>query len=178
VDTTIIVKADELLKLTPQDFANRAVVRGVTGDEPVILYAALRVIGFDQLSTFAACFADFVTCRFEAAQAAAEAFETTKLFERLTDEVTDVLGEERVQKELSARLREASGFTHDAAMATRVEFKFQPRALRDQENDARAFDAFREQRLSADRNRNEMADEFDSIRRNRMRSGQTAFTVQ
>lgn len=142
MDSRIYVKNDETLALTPQDFANRAVVRGVFSDEAITAYATLRVLGHDQVAAFACTFAEFVTARVETVAAICAAFESTRLFESVTDEIEDAIGVERVRTELAARLSEAAGFTRDAAMSARIEFRFSPRAFRNSERDERDFTAF------------------------------------
>lgn len=121
MDTKIFHRINKQVDLIAKDFDQPFIVRKFCGSAAINLYATLRATGHDAKSSFLAAFGMQFFGHPDAIAHAAECFETTSLYRSAAEDAIEMLGAERITKELSDRCHEASQFTHDHAMKFRVE---------------------------------------------------------
>jgi hypothetical protein len=106
--------------LVAADFSRSFIVRKFAGAY-IHLYATLRTTGHDQQSSFSAAFGSVFFGHPDAIAQAAELFERTPTYRNAASYAIEMLGAERIEKELAARCEEAAHFTQSHAMQFRVE---------------------------------------------------------
>ncbi|RKT25476.1 hypothetical protein B0G69_1192 [Paraburkholderia sp. RAU2J] len=155
MDTKIYHRTNSEVDLVAKDFAMPFLVRQICGSVNIKLYATLRVTGHDSMSSFIAAFGTQLFGHPDAVVLAAKHFERTRLYQTSAGDAVEVLGADRIAKELAARCDEASHFTQSHAMAFRVGMKAawtdEPVATTANRDDAAFAEFVKERRTSREK---------------------------